>query len=1149
MKINTSSDHFLIKKSDFKDLFNIMKICLFLLFAFTLQLMATNTNAQDAIIELKSNSVTVSQLISEIEKQTDYLVVYSNREVNTSRTVSLKNKSDKVSECLNQTFSGTDIGYDFEKNYIVLSKKAQQTASTITNLVQTLQQQGKTVRGTVTDSNGEPVIGATIVVKDKPSQGTVTDIDGNYSITNISETTTLVFSFIGMRALEFVVGNQTIINVRMEEESISLEEVVAVGYGTVKKQNLTGSVSKIKSESLDSRAVATLGEALAGQLAGVRARELSGEPGKELSISIRGIGTINASNAPLYVVDGIPVANIQDFNLNDIESIEVLKDASSAAIYGARGANGVVLITTKNGAKQKPTFNFNAYYGLQKVDGVYDLMNRDEFLAYNIWAKNMSYLRRGGSLSDPMSARTAAEQIPESWLNDPESLPDTDWQAELYRIAPIQNYNLSVSGGGDIGTFLISGSYMKQDGILIETGYDRFNFRLNTTLNVADNLQIGMNIAPSFSTKQPITGVSSIHRGAVFPPIVPIDGNTEETGYTEGAFAYVNPIQELKQTHREDKINKVLTNVWGELKITSSLSFRSQFGYNYTESQNSFFKPKNVNVGNPSYGNASVSQNYNPSIQNTLVFAPKIKSLFDINLLVGQSYESNKSYFISAAAKDYPNDLIYTLNVASTKTDGSTTEAKNAIASFFSRLNFNVDDKYLLTLNLRRDGSSRFGRDTKWGWFPSASVGWKIDREKFLQNLEWLDLLKLRIMAGVAGNDNIGNYEHIAALGIANYNFNGVVANGLAPSSFGNPDLGWETKVTKGIGLDFSAFNNRIQANLDYYIDDTKDMLLNSNVSYMTGHGSMRSNLGKVQNRGWEFELTTHNIRKNKFNWITSLNLSKNTNEVKKLGIDDAPIIISAFSSPAFITKVGEAIGSFYMYKTDGLLMPEDFDANGNPLVPIVKGQEAGNTKIVDVNKDGKIDSNDLTIIGNNQPDLIFGLNNSLKYGNFDLNILLQGQIGSKIWHLAHRYFDGGQFQGMNSLQHWVNSYKPDSPNGENPYPQNPYLASVDLSFDGKSNMRFGSNPGFSDWYVYDASFLRIKNLTLGYNLPKSLSQRFGFNNLRIYVMGDNLFTWDNYIGPSPESSNWGNETTSAGVDNATYGLSRRYSIGIDLNF
>lgn len=440
MKINTSSDHFLIKKSDFKDLFNIMKICLFLLFAFAFQLMATNTNAQDAIIELRSNSVTVSQLISEIEKQTDYLVVYSNREVNTSRTVSLKNKSDKVSEYLNQTFSGTDIGYDFEKNYIVLSKRAEETANILTNLVQTVQQQGKTVRGTVTDSNGESVIGATIVVKDNPTQGTVTDIDGNYSITNISETTTLVFSFIGMRTLEFVVGNQTIINVRMEEESIGLEEVVAVGYGTQRKANLTGAVSSVSVDDVNKRQVGQTSLALQGLVPGMSISQRSGQPGADGGIiSIRGKTTLGNNNA-LILVDGIEMG-IDNIDPNMIESISVLKDASSAAIYGSRAANGVILITTKRAGTDTFSVSYDGYFGWQSAIDLPKMVNAiDHMIMTNIAHTNIG--------KSPLYSEEYINEYKQNMATDPDRYPNTNWIKEtLTNNGLMQNHFVTLSGG------------------------------------------------------------------------------------------------------------------------------------------------------------------------------------------------------------------------------------------------------------------------------------------------------------------------------------------------------------------------------------------------------------------------------------------------------------------------------------------------------------------------------------------------------------------------------------------------------------------------------------------------------------------------------------------------------------------------------
>lgn len=1009
--------------------------------------------------------------------------------------------------------------------------------------------QQKTVSGKVTDSGNQPLPGVNVVIKGT-TQGTLTNNDGAYSLSNVPDDATLVFSFVGMKKQEIVVAGKTTLNVIMEDESIGLDEVVAVGYGTVKKQDLTGSVSKIKSNALEQRAISTLGEGLAGQLAGVRVQEKNAAPGAEMTITIRGINSINATNTPLYVIDGIPVTNIMDFNPNDIASIEVLKDASSAAIYGSRGANGVVLITTKKGTVRKPTFDFQATYGIQKIDKVPDMMNRDEYLAYNIWAKNYIYLAGGGHMSDPMSNRNSQLTIPNSWLNDPENLPNTDWFDALYRLAPMQTYDLNVSGGSDIGTFLISGSLMDQEGIAINTDYTRASLRLNTTLNVAHNIQIGMNIAPSFSTKHLLNEYNGTHFVASMPPIVPLNGMTQETGYTEGVVKMVNPIEEIKQTDREQKLSKVLTNIWAEWKLSKSVLLKSQYGFNYSDSRYTYFKPSNVNLGAPSEGSFSNGQIYNYTLNNTLTYNTTIKKLVDINFLLGQSIEGNKVFYSGASANGFPNDLIHTLNVASKSTGASTSSAENRISSFFSRLNFNIAEKYLVTLNIRRDGSSKFGIDTKWGLFPSASVGWKINKEGFLKDAQWLDLLKLRVMAGKAGNNAIGDFESIALLSTANYTFNNTIANGLAPSTMGNPDLGWETKVSKGIGLDFSAFENRIQLNLDFYNDKTTDMLLNSNITYVSGYGSLRQNIGSVQNKGWEFELTTNNLR-GSLNWTTTFNLSHNENEVLSLGENGTPIIVSIVF-PMNITQVGDPIGSFYMYKSDGMLLPEDFDGNGNALVPIQAGQKAGNVKIVDVSSDGVISPKDMTVVGDPAPDYIYGLNNTFTYKNFDLNVLLQGQVGGNVFFYSYRYYDWGNYFGFNSLSRWTRGYKPEAPNGENPYPN----TNVDLTWDGKTYMRYGNSPEFSDINLYSTTFFRIKNITLGYNLPKTICNKIGFDRVRLYLNADNFYTWDRFVGFNPEEANTqisaafkANDATAPGVSWSGYGLSRRYVIGVNLTF
>ena len=953
----------------------------------------------------------------------------------------------------------------------------------------------------------------------------------------------LQFSFVGMKRQEVKVEGKASINITLLEESIGLDEVIAIGYGTVKKQDLTGSVSSIKTEALQERAITSLGEAFAGQLAGVHAQQTSAKPGAELNIVIRGNKSINASNTPLYVVDGIPADDIKDMNTNDIASIEVLKDASSSAIYGARGASGVVLITTKQGKKGKTKFNFDMFYGLQQRDKIVDVMNRDEFVAYDFWMINESYRRTGGNMNIPVSSRPIAYQYPASWAH-PETLPDVNWQNALLQIAPIQSYQLSASGGGDMGNYMISGSYMKQEGIMKETDFHRANFRLNTTLNVGQHLKLGMNIAPSFSVDNNPDSEgkeSSVHRAIMFAPIVPLNSNTEKWGYTPGVYSGPNPLENLKEVINETKNNKVLVDVWGELNITKSLSFKSQYGLNFREARNKYFKTANVNNGEATGGSSEVSNRYSWSLQNTMNYAPKISSVFDVNLLLGQSIEGSKYDDLYAEATGFSNDMINTLNAASTPLTATSSEAENSLSSFFGRLNFNVKDKYLLTVNARRDGSSRFGSDTKWGWFPSASVGWKIDREKFMDNFDWLNLLKVRTSIGKSGNNSIGDYESIALLGFSNYNLNGKTVSGLSPSTSGNPDLGWETMISKGVGIDLGAFNNRIQANLDYYIEDTKDMLFNVPVPYLSGYSSMRQNIGKVQNRGWEFEATSFNIKK-EFSWTTTFNISRNKNEVKKLGLNDTPLIISEWKINAFITKVGEPIGCYYMYKTDGLLLDKDFDASGKAIVPIVSGQEKGNVKIVDVNKDGKIDGKDQTIVGNNQPDFTWGMTNRFSYKGFDLNILLQGSQGGEVFFLGTRQMDVGA-TGLNQYARWIRCWKPD-------YTAIPQNTTVDMSWDGKTPNPIGNNPRYNDTWVYDGSFFRLKNITLAYNIPKDLCSRIGIVGARIYLMGDNIFTKTNYPGVSVETNSMGYDmVTEGGIDYGTYPPARKYSMGINVTF
>ena len=703
----------------YRKLFRIMRLTAFFIVLAVCQALAISNYAQTKKIDLKIDQARIVDVLDKIEDQSDFFFFYNNKAVELDRKVSLDVKNKTINEILLTLFANTDIEYTINDRQIILSSK--ETGSGFS-------QQQKKITGKVTSNEGEPIPGVTVAIKGT-THGTITDADGNYTISDLPSNATLVFSYIGMKTKELTTGGHSTLNVSLEEETIGLDEVVAIGYGTVKKQDLTGSVTTIKNEALSQRTISNVSEAFAGQLAGVQAQQTTGKPGAELTIKIRGLNTINASNDPLYVVDGVPVGTtMKDMNPNDIASIEVLKDAASTAIYGARGSNGVVLISTKQGGKSKPTFDVVLNYGVQQVDKIIDMMDINQWTAYQIWNKNEGYIRSGGNLSTPVASRPSAYQYPDSFLN-PSSLPNVNWQKEIYQISPMQNYQITASGGGDTGSYLVSGAYMKQEGVVKETAYERMNLRVNTTLNVGKHLKLGMNIAPSFSTENNPDSEgkeSALHHALQYSPNVPLNSNTEEWGYTPySTSGWANPLERLKEVHDETRTNKILSTVWGELEIIKDLKFKSQYGYNYQQTRNSYFRPSNVNTGIATYGTFFSNDLYSWSFQNTLNYSPKVSNWFDLNVLLGQSSEGSKYYRSSGKANGYPNSLIYTLNVASTAASVSTDEFENALSSYFGRVSVNAKDKYLLSANLRYDGSSNFGKHTKWGWLPSASIGWK----------------------------------------------------------------------------------------------------------------------------------------------------------------------------------------------------------------------------------------------------------------------------------------------------------------------------------------------------------------------------------------------------------------------------------------
>lgn len=1122
-----------------------MKLTCALLFAASFGVFATG-NAQTMRVNIQVENVSTGKVLSEIEKQTDYLFIYNKKEVDLKRKTSVNAVNKTTAEVLSTIFDGTDIIYAIEGENIMLMRKEQNLA-----VVPDAVQQDNKITGTVLDPTGMPVIGANIMIKGT-TNGTITDMDGKFSL-DVPKDATLVVTYVGYTNQEISVGNHKALSITLKEDSEALDELVVIGYGSVKKSNLTSSVSKITDEAVSSRPISTVSEALQGQLAGVRSQATSGLPGSNYSIQIRGVNTINGDSSPLYVIDGVPRDDMNDLNANDIASIQILKDASATSIYGSRGANGVVLIETKMGTG-RPTLTFDAYYGFQTAEKNLDMMDADEWIALNMYQRNLAHLMNGGKMSDPMSSRSAENRIPDSWYTN---TINTDWQDAIMRTAPIQSYNASASAKGDIGNVYFSAGYLNQDGIVKETYYEKMNIRLNAMMNISNKLRVGVNMDASSSnqdTKNAEQKEGAIHKALMISPLVRLDQNTQEWGFIEDAgnsSNYVNPLETLNNLKAQTKYLRLNANIWGEYDILPELKFKTQYSYNYIGNTYEYFCPANITDNNKTSGN-SYSQSIGKwTVQNTLSYDKIFAESHHLNILLGQSAESRKLYKISAEATDFPYEYIETLNVAITPLEAATERNTYTNASFFGRASYDYLDKYLLSASLRYDGSSRFGVNTKWGLFPSFSAGWKINEEGFMKSMDWLSLLKLRASWGMAGNDRIGDYAFMSLLGINNTVWGDKIISGVAPSNIGNLDLKWETTRTLDFGLDFSGFKNRIQFNFDYYINTTDDLLFNVSIPRTTGQSSYLANVGSIRNKGWEIDLTTHNIDNSTFKWSSSLNLSRNRNEVLNMG--DIDRILSSSNDAYFITRVGGSVSEFYAYQANGVLTKDCFDENGNALVPIAAGQIEGNVRYVDQNKDGIINAEDQVPVGNNLPDLTYGFTNRFSYKNFDLSILLQGQFGGDILFLGQRQYDYGSkvSAAVNQMSRWLNCYKDEKYIDAIP---TDFIKEkgIDMSWDGKTPVpdeAYGYQSRNDTRRIYDATFLRIKNVTLSYNFSKRALEKTPFKSLRLYFSADNLVTFDSYPGYNPEANGYGNSTTKLGVDYCAYPLSRRVTFGVNVVF
>ncbi len=1144
---------------------------LFLLASFCLG--AWTLQAQTVSQEFKSQPL--KSVLKEVEQQTGLSIIYKTDEVNENKLITQNFQDTPVLDALAQIL---DAGLEakLQNKMIVITRKPVQ---------QKPESAVKTVNGTVLDERGEPVIGASVVVKGSTT-GTITDIDGNYTLSNVPETSTLTISYIGYKSVDLSAKDKGLAKVVLQEDSKLIDEVVVVGYGVQRKRDVTTSISSMRAAEL-AVPVSSVDQAITGKMAGVQVTQPSGIPGGGMSIKVRGTGSITAGTEPLYVVDGLPMSDgaqdgtgmkvnpLSSINMNDIESIEVLKDASAAAIYGSRGSNGVVIITTKKGKEGKPTVKYDGYIGWQNRTKKIKMLGAYDYARLSYDAHNNAYLdlleKKGiqGSIADTNEERNAkmgnkAGTVNQAYLlppeimpyvNDEQGLTDTDWQDEVLRNAPVQSHNISISGGTKGTQYFISGNYMNEQGIVIGSGfeqmggrakidasYNKFTFGANMSFNHSK-----YDIVPTEDRFKEETIVASALAMAPIMSVYKADGsyNFDQWNWQYAQPQIVNPV--ALAYLKEDKMerNRMMGNAYGEYEFIDGLKFRTSFGVDYNTYTRNYFRPSTLPTSQnrvpPSIptGQKRDKNMLNWVWENTLAYNKLIKQDHNIAAVVGWTAQKETVNSSNFAGTGFPNDLVKTMNAATTATTWDAQIADWSLLSALARVQYAYQNKYMFSAAMRTDGSSRFGKNNRWGMFPSLSAGWYISEEKFMEDLTWLSSLKLRTSYGVSGNFSIGNYEYYSSLGEDQYVYgagNGALVSGLMPATAGNPDLGWEKTGMFNIGLEVGLFN-MITLELDVYNSNTSDMLLNVPVPEFSGFSTVRKNIGKVNNKGVEFSLSTNNTF-GQFTWSNRFNISANRNEVKDLGGVDEMLTTS--ESVGFITKVGKPIGNYYTLVTDGVWANQaEIDNSNDPDISkrkhaSVAGAKPGDFRFKDMDGNGVIDGSDKAITGNYMPDFTYGYSTEMKYKWFDLSVAMQGVYGNEIANIFRRYInnmEGGGNCQIDALDRWTSESNPG----------NGLTVRANRSATGK-------NGETSTWHIEDGSYLRIKNITFGVTLPKTWLSHAQITNLRVYFSTQNPFTFTKYSGYNPEVNMKGNPLTP-GIDYGTYPLAKSYVFGLNVTF
>lgn len=1081
------------------------------------------TYSQTITLDAKDQSL--EDVFSAIQHQTGYNVVYNARFLRDMKPVDVSVKQMPLELFLESVLKDQSLRYDIREQTILIGRS--KSGEPIVSHEKPREIQQHVVSGHVTDDMGQPLEGVTVRISGT-NAATTTDVNGKYELRIPEGSTTLAYSNIGFLSVERVIGGRSVIDVVLERSVRDLDEVVVVGYGTQSQRLISSAVSTVDASDFADLPVAQFSQKLQGKLPGVQISQTTGTPGGGINIRVRGAASITAGSSPLYVVDGSPITGgISNINPNEIESISVLKDAAAAAMYGSRAANGVVLIETKKAKAGATNVDYSGFAGAQQIPkkGRPVMMNAREFAQ---WRKEMAEFR--GQPVDP------------EFANPGEYGNGTDWYDALTRVAGIQDHSVTLSTSGEKFSTAATAGYFNQEGVVVASKYDRFSARINTEYRPHEKVKIGLNVAPTYSrnTNTGLDGVGNIFNETLqTSPLAPLrnpDGSLTLLASSPGMFPTPNYVRTLEDRVVDNKSTRILANLFVEYDILDGLSFRTSGNIDHGNNRDFNFNGTTTGTrGVGLYANPFAHLNQGSYLswvnENVFNYTKTLGTDHTVDALVGFSAQKFRQDASNINADNYPDDKVHTIGAAGT-VQASSSVQEWSLASFIGRVNYNYKGRYLVSASIRRDGSSRFGKENRWGNFPSLSLGWIVSDESFMSNSETVSFLKLRGSFGTVGNFDIGNYTHIPTISTANYVFGNRIAAGRRVDNLADQQIGWENNRLYNVGLDVNLFDDRIAFTYNYYQKHTTDLLFNVRVPRASGFASTNTNIGSLKFWGHEFTVSSSNISKNDFTWDTDLNFSFDRNVVTSMGTRTSEIMTGPGSDligGSHITKEGKPIGMLYGMIHEGVYLDQaDYDLSAKHTT-----SQVGTAKFRDVNQDGIITVDDATIIGNPHPDFVFGMTNRIRYRDFDFSMTLSGSYGNEILRGAEQTLTNldGVFNVLANVKDYWRS------------PENPGSGRY-------GSLAAGTTYLERDWWgtqmLYDGSHIAINNVTVGYNIPM-VSSDF-FRRFRVYASVQQLHVFTGYPGSNPQVSQ-SQSSTGLGIDGGSYPIPRTYTLGLNIGF